>query len=415
MTNFYFIILVIYFLFSDNIECYSQSQYKYEFRIFKDGKLITDKTRNVRIEAGKYNLYSKKYNKLSDTCSDPGKYCFKALFGSAEDSKEELLLKIFSKKDSMIIYTEVSLDSLNFKPGEYYYDRSIASYFNIVPASKEISIELVSDLLRFDRKKYQLWSPYKPSYFSHLQQAVQEYEDLKIDPIDSSILIANKFNSVLFTKDLGFHWINIEPKFKDKIQNICFTEDGNKYLIIKRGNHSYISDFNNYFNNDSLKDTIEDKGWRNFTCPENNALHKFTFKLKDTLADYHYLTDQYSEYDCDSYPVTYRFNKMPVFQFKQNVKYWNSGSQQIVYLNPEYPRLYEFNHKKIVLLNYSFLYSEDGKHWNYYPFSDFDMFRPFEYERWIHSFEESEFYWLEGKGLLFRYRDIGLFLINVYR
>ncbi|WP_028978205.1 hypothetical protein [Sporocytophaga myxococcoides] len=408
MTNFYFIILVFYFLFSGNIEGYTQSLYKYEFRIFKEGKQVTDKTRNVRVEAGKYNLYSKKYNKLSDTCSDPGKYCFNAFL----EFNENLLLKIISKNDSMIIFTSVSMDSLVFKPGEYSYDLSIASYFNIIP-SKEISIELVSDLFKLDRITPERRSYTTPSFFTSLRQAVQEFEELKIDPVDTSIFVTSKFNSILFTKDLGVHWNKIEPRFKDKLRNVCFTDDGNKYLIIKRGNHSYRSDFNNYFKNDSLKDLIEDPGWRNIVCPENDALNKFAFKLKDKNVDDEYLTDEYSEYDCDSCPLTYRYNRRPVFQIIRNVKFWNSGSQKMDYINPEYPKLYEFNHKKILLFNYYFMYSEDDKYWKYYSFSDFYFYRPFDYERWIRFFNESEFYWLEGKGLLFRYRDVGLFLINV--
>ncbi|GAL86012.1 hypothetical protein MYP_3241 [Sporocytophaga myxococcoides] len=132
MPYFYFIFLVFHFLFFVNLESYSQSFYKYEFRIFKEGKLITDKSRNVRVEAGKYNLYTQKYIRLPDTCTDPGKYCFTGLFDCLEESNEKLLLKIFTKNDSMIIYTSVSLDSLVYMPGEYFFDQSNAGYFNIV-------------------------------------------------------------------------------------------------------------------------------------------------------------------------------------------------------------------------------------------------------------------------------------------
>ncbi|MCR6642421.1 MAG: hypothetical protein NVV82_26395 [Sporocytophaga sp.] len=413
MTHFYFIILVFYFLLSVNLDSYSQSLYKYEFRIFKDGKLVTDISRNVRVEAGKYNLNSQKYVRFSDTCADPGKYCFTGLFDCREESNEKLLLKIFTKKDSMIIYTNVSLDSLVYKPGEYFFDQSIASYFNTVPA-KGVSIKLVSDLVKLKRKRSHHWSINKPSFFTSLQQALNEYEDLKIDPNDSSIIVTKNYNSILSTKDPGAHWMKIEPKFKDKIRNICFTDDGDKYLIIKRGDHSFKSDFNTYFKSETLMDSIVDKGWDHFECPESNTVHQFAFKLKDKSVDDDYPTDEYLQYDCNSCPVTYRDKGNPVFHIKRNVKFWNTAFQKMEYVNPEYPLLYEFNHQKILLLDHCFLYSEDGKHWKYYPFSDFDEYRPFEYDRWLHSTEVSYFYWLEGKGVLFRYRDVGLFLIDVY-
>ncbi|GAL86013.1 hypothetical protein MYP_3242 [Sporocytophaga myxococcoides] len=238
---------------------------------------------------------------------------------------------------------------------------------------------------------------------------MDEYEDLKIDPLDSSIFVTKKYNSLLSTKDLGAHWKKIEPRFNDKIRNVCFTDDGNKYLIIKRGDHTFKCDFNTYFKGEILMDSIEDKGWYHFECPESNARHQFAFKLNNNFFD-----DNYSKDDCDSCPVTYRDLGNPVFQMKRNVKFWNTAAHKMEYVNSEYPMLYEFNHKKVLLLNHCFLYSEDGKRWKYYPFRDFDEYRPFEYDRWLHSTEVSYFCWLEGKGLLFRYKDIGLFLIDVY-
>ncbi len=409
MTHFYFIILVFYFLLCHNLESYSQDLFKYEFRIFKEGKLITDKTRNVRVEAGKYNLYTQKYVRLSDTCTDPGKYCFTGFFDWRGESYENLLLKIFTKKDSMIIYTSVSLDSLVYTPGEYYFDPGIASYFSIAPA-KGVNIELVSDLVKLKRKRTHQWRNNNSSFFTSLQLTLNEYEDLKIDPLDSTIFVTKNFNFMLSTKDLGTHWMKIEPRFKDIIRNVCFTDDGTKYLIIKRGDHSFKIDFNTYFKGGILMDSIEDKGWYHFECPESNTRNQFAFKSNNKFFD-----DNYSQDDCDSCPVAYSDNGDTVFQMKRNVKFWNIASQKMEYANPDaYPMLYEFNHKKVLLLNNCFLYSEDGNHWKYYPFSDFDEYRPLEYGRWLHSNEVSYFYWLEGKGLLFRYKDIGLFWVDVY-
>src|SRR5436190_23137382 len=85
---------------------YSQDSVSYDFRIFKDGKLLTDKTRNAKVEASTYLFENKKHTNLNDLCSERSKYCFKCR------DEERFLLKIFINKDSMIIFSEISLDSL---------------------------------------------------------------------------------------------------------------------------------------------------------------------------------------------------------------------------------------------------------------------------------------------------------------
>jgi hypothetical protein len=431
------ILVVIIILFSVLQNCYSQDTVglHYEFRIFKDGKALTDKTKRTRVEAGVYNLEKKHYEKLFDNCFESDKYCFDYCY-VPNSFGVQFFLKIFAGKDSMIILSEISLDSIIFKPGQYYYSNFNKNRFNIFPANNRVTIEQVNPMwsiafnnceqpnLRDTRNKYCIyWYDTNKSVTLDTSFKWVNYWGglLTVNPRDTSIFIKAINGTLEVSRDHGKNWIGFHPYFKDVIVDICITNDNSEYLLIMREGKYFKAEPEAYLKSGQVIDTIKIIKREEIQCKDSSLLENIKFK-KEFIQD----NEDFEFIEDDSGIVIEKYKGENLFLLKRHANYAskkhcgndvyneynNSHIEASNYFR--FPGIFYLGSQILIEFDDCFLYSHNGKNWYYYSLTDFTFFTE-NPDRYIWKEKNiAAVYFLNDKSILIDINYCGMFLINLH-
>src|SRR6478609_604472 len=209
----------------------------FEFRIYKNGKLLTEKKNKVKVEAivssDYFDVTTHTYKLLQNTSQESGRYHYSYNYSTFDN--QYFFLKIHSGKDSMIMLTEASMDSLIFQPGEYYYSADYVNYLNTQPADTSIHISLSKpEWNKIIAKKPEKYSDYRSIsalpwlnnqyryYFTDTTLTCVEYPfaDIYIDSKDTSLYLYYSYG-IRQSLDFGDTWTRLyESKPKEQIKRL---------------------------------------------------------------------------------------------------------------------------------------------------------------------------------------------------
>jgi hypothetical protein len=443
MNNFKLVYIIFCLLISFEENSYSQDTIhcKYEFRIFKKGKLLSDKMKKVRVEGLIFNPEEGKCQKLKDNCVQPDKYCFEY----SHLGYHPFYLKIFVNKDSMIILSAISDDSLIFKPGQYYFSPNYINYLNFSPAGKKVTIEPSNPswnkvlgppkspadttikyvetyynkrLVYYDSNRHYRWIYWIDSTFRHypIDTSIKwlDFDTRKttINPKDTTVYIIWEY-SLNVGRRYGSHWTFHDVRFDDRIRKFYITGQNKKYLIIQRNWKFYKVELDNYFKDGRLTDTLAIGEFRDVQYPGDSINDSFKFELIENKDSSGYYCEE-----LDSNSAMLKLNRENIIRIKYNAKLAEQEKMDIYSQDDLYQHAPHFNTYilgKRTLLDFGdcLLYSLNGKNWRYYSLQDFyDSPGAQEDYSWRDRNIKS-LYLLEGKGLLLNIGCCGLFLIKV--
>lgn len=423
-------VLLLLFLFLCSQNLYSQSgdtlTRSFEFRIYKDGRLLKEKKNKAKLVAivstDDFGMTTNEYEELANTSQEPGRFRYTYNYG--ETDNQYFFLKIYSGKDSMIVLTEASLDSLAFQPGEYYYSADYVNYINIKPADS--SVHITSSKSDWNKVMKKNSSAYRSSvslpwlnnqyrYYctdTTINYIYYPFSDIYINPNDSSLYLYYSFRLV-GSKNFGESYTEFyECKPNEDIKKI-YVKEGKTKLIISRNEIVYEVDLEYFLKNGKLKDTIDKaSSYYKTDDPESIAFrpdenYDFSVEQLDSCLVYlKYKGERIFSFNCDaSIPTSNR-----------ELPYENQWGQEEpnAYYNalPKYE--YILGNRIFLEFRNCFLYSEDGKNWTYYSFRDL-YYRSQYLDSFLPNDTSLEVYLLKDKTLLLAKRDRGIFTLDVIR